>query len=126
MLSDAIANAGAVEELIEKLSNAKASLKRLQRLNDVELPRLITADDIKRAHGVIKNAADSSDAALRQSILRCFVKEIIADSKTKTLEGNAIDPRALFAGCNPEESELISKIGSSMAVPRGVEPLSRP
>ena len=125
-LSEAIASAGALPELMENLNATNAALGRLRRLDDVELPKPVTIHEMQNLREEMEAAASSTGSPLRQAMLKQFVVEIVADAQTKTLEGTLIDPRALFSGPECSQTDSSSQIGSSMAAPRGVEPLLQP
>lgn len=104
--------AGPSEAVTRALREKQAALARLKNIDAVEKPAPIGVEHLITLRDMVQSAAVSTDGQARAKILKDFVIEILADPESKTLEGRLCDPRAL--------------VYISVAVPRGVEPLSRP
>lgn len=109
---DLAASSGVTDDLSNRISEATKALKELEALNAVTKPENVDIEEVKAARAELYSLAESRDPEAAQLILKQFVVEFTADSKTKAVEGVIRDPRLFGA--------------SFVAAPRGVEPLSRP
>lgn len=110
------------QQILDRVKDVSTRIQELESLQDVQKPPIMNTEDILKLRKIIGETMESGDQESRNDILRTFVEEIMVDTKNKKIEGRLIDSRSLIG----LKTNLSSQIGRVLAVPRGVEPLSRP
>ena len=100
------------DELSARIADVSAHLKKLRALENVSEPKYVSLEEMKQLRKMVLSATQKKDSDEKGLLIKAMVSRIIADPNEKKLLISLRDPRCMEVRC--------------MAVPRGVEPLSRP